>query len=226
MAGSQSAESVIADLDTSIYDVTVNVRAGTYAAGLVLMTVVGAGQVTFAGDETTPSNVTISVSSACVTSTAVGTVFNLRGFKFASSAGSDVQIGSACRVNLRNNEYAGTAAYRIAGSGFAYITSAGANNKIRGGGSYFVFMQGFAFFQDWSSSTYTITANVTFSTFAHAYAFGRISTVGITFSLGAFTVTGQRHLSQLNSVIDTNGGGASTFPGTTAGSTATGGQFS
>jgi hypothetical protein len=44
-----------------------------------------------------------------------------------------------------------------------------------------------------------------------------------TFSGG--TISGARYISQRNSVIDTNGGGANFFPGSTAGSTALGGVY-
>ena len=78
----QKAMDVIAALDLSIYNVTVNVRAGTYTAGLVLATIIGAGTVSFIGDETTPSNVHIDVasSSAVSSGTAMG-AFVIAGFK-------------------------------------------------------------------------------------------------------------------------------------------------
>jgi hypothetical protein len=45
------------------------------------------------------------------------------------------------------------------------------------------------------------------------------------YSVAAGTATGTRYLSGSNSVINTNGGGANFFPGSGAGSTATGGQY-
>jgi hypothetical protein len=50
----------------------------------------------------------------------------------------------------------------------------------------------------------------------------RISSANVTFSGAA---TGARYFANMNSIIQTNGGGANFFPGDSAGSTATGGQY-
>jgi len=50
----------------------------------------------------------------------------------------------------------------------------------------------------------------------------QLTTTGSTYTGSA---TGTRYLAQLNAVINTGGGGASAFPGSVAGSTATGGQY-
>ena len=74
------------------------------------------------------------------------------------------------------------------------------------------------------ADTVTVTGTPTFTTFAYAYAGSLISaTVGgtITFSGSA---TGTRYYVAGNSVISV-GGGATYFPGGTAGVTATGGQY-
>jgi hypothetical protein len=72
-------------------------------------------------------------------------------------------------------------------------------------------------------STTTISANITISTFAFADPGGTLLAVASarTFSLGAFTVTGQRYNAQPGGVIFTQGGGVNYFPGNTAGSPAT-----
>jgi len=72
--------------------------------------------------------------------------------------------------------------------------------------------------------TVTITGTVAFgTTFAYCDRLGLIRSDGTTHSGG--TVTGKRYDVRTNGVIDTNGGGASHFPGNSAGTVATGGQY-
>ncbi len=74
--------------------------------------------------------------------------------------------------------------------------------------------------------TVTFTNNVAFtSAFAYANMLGNITAPGVTYSLGAFTVTGTRYTALMNAVMQTGGGGANYFPGTIAGSVATGAQY-
>lgn len=74
-------------------------------------------------------------------------------------------------------------------------------------------------------STVNFTNNVAFTTFAFAERLAEIIDQLTVFNLGAFVVTGQRYNVILNSLIDTNGGGALYFPGTVAGAVATGGTY-
>lgn len=80
---------------------------------------------------------------------------------------------------------------------------------------------------DGNSITVTLTGTPAFSTaFAHAFMCGVLDTPeaagNLTFSGSA---TGVRYLAELNGVINTQGGGATFYPGGSAGSTATGGQY-
>lgn len=219
----QKAMDTIAALDIATFTVTVNVRAGTYAAGLTLKTVVGAGTVQFIGDETTPGNVHVTATSPVTSGTALGT-FVVAGFKLASGSHQDLAVTSRCVVTARNNEYAGTSNYRIYCGLFGYLKMAGAGNLISGGGIGFFLVEKLANFEDFGA-TYTLTANVTYSgAFATCRSLGFMTCIA-TFSLGGFAVTGPRYSSTLNSIIQTAGGGANFFPGSSAGSTATGGQY-
>jgi hypothetical protein len=74
-------------------------------------------------------------------------------------------------------------------------------------------------------STVTITANLTFSSFVAAGSLAHIDAWSVTFTLGSFTVTGARYSATSNAVIHSGGGGASYFPGSTTGSTSTGGVY-
>jgi len=59
--------------------------------------------------------------------------------------------------------------------------------------------------------------------FVHAL-FGYYSNVSTVFS-GSTGSGSKRYTAEMNGVINSNGGGASFFPGDTAGTTATGGQY-
>jgi len=221
----QKAMDVIAALDISTFTVTVNVRAGTYAAGLTLKTVVGAGTVEFIGDETTPANVFIDVASGYPvgSGTALG-AFVIAGFKLASGSAQDLAVSSRCAVTARNNEYAGTTNYRVYCGGGGVVTMGGSANSISGGGAGFLRAEGFGSVFSYTV-TYALTANVTYSSgFATAGNLGYLVSVGSTFTLGAFAITGPRYAANANGVIITASGG-SYFPGSTAGSTSTGGQY-
>lgn len=223
----QKAMDTVAALDISTFNVTVNVGAGTYTGMLTLKSVVGAGTVQFIGDEATPGNVHINVTGNRAVSggTASGSSYVIAGFKLTSSNLQDVHIATPITVTLRNNEYAGTANFRVFAGGHSIVTMAGANNLISGGGVGFLRAEAHGQLFSYTV-TYTLTANATYShAFAGAGNLGYLVSVGSTFTLGAFAVTGPRYNASLNGVIVT-GGGASYFPGSSAGSTATGGQYS
>jgi hypothetical protein len=221
----QKAMDVAAALDLSIYNVTINVGAGSYSGGLTFKSTVGAGTVSFIGDETTPGNVTVSLAGRPINSgTAVGT-FIVAGFKLASSTTQDVFVGSACNVTLRNNEYAGTSNYRIYCAGPGVMTCSGSNNKISGGGIG-LFLCDLLGNMSLNNSTWTLTANVTYSSATLTARFlGYLVAAGTVFTLGAFSVTGARYSVTVNGAVAGTGGSATFFPGSAAGSTATGGQY-
>lgn len=223
----QKAMDTVAALDISTFTVTVNVRAGTYTGGVTLKAIVGAGTVEFIGDETTPGNVFIDAASgrAVNSGSATGT-FIVAGFKLKGASTNDVIVGSRCRLTLRNNEYAGTSNFRVQCYNFGSVAFAGSSNLISGGGSGFFGALAFGYIEAFSVG-FTLTANVTYSSaFAVATQLGIISAFGGSYTLGAFGVAGARYSVSLNSLILSGGGGASYFPGSSAGSTATGGQYS
>lgn len=97
--------------------------------------------------------------------------------------------------------------------GLPYTIAGGAANHVAAGTSGFIDIDG---------ATVTLTGTPAYSgSFASASA-GNINAGGISFSGSA---TGVRYLASGNGVILTNGGGATYFPGGSAGSVATGGQY-
>jgi hypothetical protein len=225
-ASLQKAMDVIAGLDCAIYNVTVQVGAGTYTAGLVLKAYLGAGTVSFIGDTTTPANVHISVASGnCVSAHSASGSFVVGGFKLTSGNTQDVWIGSRCQVTLSNNEYAGGANYRVRASGFANLVFSGTGNVISGGGiGFFLYerhAQGTMY-----NCTFTLSANLTYSgAFATVRSLAYIEMSANTFTLGAFTVTGPRYSVSVNAGLVGTSANANYFPGNSAGSAVTGGIY-
>lgn len=213
----QKAMDVIAGLDCSIYNVTVNVGAGTYA-GLLLKSYLGAGTVTFNGDTTTPSNVVVSSTGRAISTSAVGGSFVIQGFRVASSTSQDIAVVTATSVSYNNMEYNGSSAnFRIYANFYGRLTCTGANHKVLTGGIGLFLAEGFGALY-LNSSTFTFGANVTYTgQTASAKQIGYIECFGTTFSLGAFTVTGPRYAVQNSGGIAGTGAAASFFPGNSAG---------
>jgi len=66
-------------------------------------------------------------------------------------------------------------------------------------------------------TTVSLLANVTTTVFVYAARGGLIEAFAMTFALGGFTVTGARYTVADGAIIDTSGGGANYFPGSSAG---------
>lgn len=217
----QKAIDVIAALDIATYSVTISVAGGTYTGTIVVTGPwLGSGSVTLTGDTTTPSNVVLSTTGTTLSVT-LGGRLNLGGFKIVSSAG----IGISCAAGVIN--LTGNMDYGACSQGHINCSSLGqisitASYTISGSSSYH---WGSAGNIAGSSLLWTLTGTPAFSTaFAYATSGGAIRTFSNTSSGSA---TGLRYLIDGGSSINTFGGGASYFPGGTAGSggTTTGGGF-
>jgi hypothetical protein len=215
---------ILGTLDLGGYDVTIDVGNGTYTGAISFASPqVGAGDITIFGDTTTPSNVIIGV----VTVDGAGCRLFLQGVKVDKGTGawcikaiSDGYIGL-----VTNNQFDSTSAgHRIFADNGGIISAAG-NEIVEGtvaGAHYIAQNNGVIKVGD----TITWTASGTAAQGALGFAFA--SSGGVIFSFlstSSGTFTGTRYLASLNGVIQTNGGGASYFPGNAAGSTATGGQY-
>ncbi len=215
----QKAADAVGALDLSTFNATVNVRAGTYAENVTYKPPVGAGIVSFIGDETTPSNVVVQRFSR----TATGPDLIIAGFKLNHSTSQQV-FCSAGSITARNNQYEATSNYNIYITGGS-MSFAGTNNKVNGGAIGLWLCETGR--MDISNCTFTWIASVTYTS---ATAIARragayIESVNFTVSLGAFSVTGSRYQVLGPAQIATSTG-ANHFPGSAAGSVGAGGQYS
>jgi hypothetical protein len=214
----QKAVDTVASLDMGVYDVTIAVASGTYAEQVELKQCLGAGTVYLLGDNGLATTNTVVSGATAFTSDGLGTVYNIQGIK-GTGAGSFILSRNGSIVDFGNVNIANTGQQlRSDDSGNIrcvanYTISAGATHHI-------VCVGGFVRIQ---SVTVTLTGTPAFSgQFCNIGYTGVGILTAITFSGGA---TGARYLVLLNGVCYTAGGGANYFPGNSAGSTATGGQY-
>lgn len=223
----QKALEVITDTLTIDEGVTVTVQlaTGTYtlASAVTLPPFLGAGAVVVSGDTATPGNVIITSSALSVQFQALFQYdYTVQGMRFQASGGTPIALfANGGYIKFGNVEFnTGLLAHVYATlNGKAIAT---ANYSIIGGANYHYVGDKHGVV-DIVSRTVTVTGTPAFSgAFALAQHLGIIRSVSSTYSGSA---TGQRYFAQMNGVINVEGGGTSVFPGSIAGSTATGGQY-
>jgi len=220
----QKAIDTVAGLDIDIYDVTIQVGDGTYTEAIAVNGAwVGSGDVTIQGNSGTPANVLISTTSTdaiTVASSGRLTVKDLElrtttsGFTMTAKTGgiikySNLRFGACASSHIRaidNGAFECVGNYAIT-SGCAAHFGAFVGGVIRCTGV-----------------TITLSGTPAFSSaFAQCQTVSAMLVLSITFAgTGA---TGVRYAITSNGVIGTGGGGANYFPGDSAGTTATGGQY-
>lgn len=218
----QKAIDVVASIDLSIYDVTIQVGNGTYTAGVSVNTAwVGKGAVTLVGNTTTPSSVVISTTSSNAITVGTGGALRVGGLKLqttTSGCGIFVHTGSAVTV-MGRMEYGACAQAQIQLSSSRF-TNNGNNYTISGGAPSHILLDAFSYCQN-VSSTITLTGTPAFASFINCSA-SFIQCNADTFSGAA---TGARYSSTANGIIQTFGSGASYLPGNAVGGIATQGQY-
>lgn len=202
---------------------TVQVGDGTYTGGVVMKQYLGSGSVVIQGNSGTPANVLVSVTSNnCFYSAAAGSPLTVKDLKVLTTTGGSCLIAANGAIILFNNLNFGACVahhkYALSGGNvtalgnYAISGSAASHENASRGGTV-----------DTASKTVTITGTPAFSTgYAVSGASGSITNYGCTFSGSA---TGVRYAASLNGTINTLGSGATYFPGNSAGTTATGGQY-
>lgn len=219
----QKAVNVVAALDISTFDVTIQLGNGSYSAFTVSAPWIGSGTVTVNGDTSTPSNVTITSSFACVVSNGTGSRIKVSGVTLAGTGigfyatGGQINggaglvfAGTSTTGHMRTN---GVTSNIILNNSYT-ITGSAARHYYAGPGGMINPDPGI---------TVTVSGTPNFSTaFAYADRLAIITTSNVTYSGSA---TGQRYNVSSNAVINTPGQGANFFPGNSAGAAATGGQY-
>jgi len=221
----QKAIDTACALDLSVYAVTIQVGAGTYTAGNILKSYLGTGPITILCDATTPTNVVISVTStSCFTGSGVLGKWVINGFKVtAATSGNGFNFDSTVCA-LYNINYGSVPFYHINADRLSNIQTY--NAQTISGPAQIHWLVSHDSTMDVRQGVYSFTTNPTnFTQFANVSLAASLQCNGLTFTNASY-VTGARYYVDRNGVIDTAGGGANYLPGSTAGSTATGGTYS
>lgn len=223
----QKAIDVVGALDISIYTVTIQVADGTYTGGCAVSGPwVGSGTVILQGNPATPANCVLSVAGTAIRVAGSGRL-TVRGFRITTttSAGYAIQASSNSVISITGGMNYGAlsgvnADHIRADMGSVIAITAG--YTISGNARYHVHCL-------MGSIVETAGVNVTLSgtpSFSQGYLQASLSSCVRAFSQNfSGSATGRRYAIDTNSVVFTNGGGASYFPGSSAGTTATGGQY-
>lgn len=222
----QKAIDTVASLDTGIHDVTIRIAPGTYTAPNNLKPLSGAGRCYIVGDEALPSSVIISLASGtCFNADSVYAIYHLRGMQLQTAAGGyGIKAAGHSKVYYRNMNFGACT------NGHMYAENGG---NIEADGDYSI--SGNAPYH-WLVSvgtiqavgrTITLTGTPVFGSastqsFASGLRTGAIVTINNTYTGSA---TGRRYFASGNGLVDTNGAGANALPGSTSGSTVTGGEY-
>ena len=215
---------IAGSLDLGGFTVTIQLADGTYTAGLAVSGPwTGGGSVVLQGNAATPGNVVINSAGyfgVVVTAPLPGTL-TVQHLRLVCGA-SGIHHGASGLLRFSNIEFGACGAYHME------TNAPGA--KIEASGSYTITgnavihwlanAQGLIVV---AGKTVTLSGTPAFSAaFAYATRLSQIQGYANTFS---GTATGTRYLVDGNSLIFTNGAGASAYPGNSAGSVSTGGQY-
>jgi hypothetical protein len=218
----QKAIDVACGLDISIYNVTIQVGAGTYTGSNALKPFVGAGYIRIVGNTSTPSNVLISTSQDCFYS--AGTwdgLYKLEGMKPASANSDAIQVGhSGANVQFGSIEF-GACPNGVHMHCFLGTLTAISSYSITGGAVNHILCYNGGVV-DTAGYTITLTGTPAFGIFCRSRSVGAVAVHSSTYSGSA---TGTRYECTLNGIINANGAGANYLPGNAAGSVSTGGQY-
>lgn len=217
----KAVDVVYGTLDLQTHNVTIQVRDGTYTGAVSLTAAhVGSGTITIQGNSGTPANVHVNVTGNGIIATGFGVKVTVQDLKITSTG---VSLGATygAHVKYGNVDFGTASAFHVYAFGQAVIECASSYAITGAAARHFVSGSlGNVFCQ---SKTLTFTGSQNYSGSFALSNNGSMTVNALTFSGG--TITGKRYEVILNGTIQTNGGGANYFPGDSAGTTATGGQY-
>ena len=210
-------------LDLGGKTVTIKCADGTYAGDLILSQPwTGGGAIVLEGNTTTPANCIITSADGVKIGCVLPGVLRIKGFQFKPTAAAGIYHNGVGRVEYEACDFnsGGSPFCRIAADvGNATVVATG-NYTISAGAGRHIFSKGA--YVEVDGRTITVSGTPAFSAFVEVIACGGLQSAGSTWSGAA---TGARYLAVLNGAINSGSGGASYFPGDSAGSTSTGGQY-
>lgn len=222
----QKAVDSASRLDIAGVTVTIQLGDGTYTAPVTLKNVVGfsaPGNLVIQGNAAAPANVILSVASSdIITSDGLSSVWDIKNLKLTGTVtGSGIVAKNGATVRYGNIDFGAVASVHLLAFNAGrivclsnYTVSGGANVHWQSYYNGIITASGF---------TVTISGSPTFTSgWVYCSSLGIVDCYGMTFSGAA---SGARYNVFGNAVIFTNSGGSTYLPGSTAGSSTTGGQY-
>lgn len=223
------ARDAILALDLNGHAATIKIGdSATLTAGLEWTVPPVGGNVILEGDVSTPSNTIVSTTSenAIAVRCAMSLTVQSLELRTTTSGNCLYSEGAGARIEIGTGVRFGTCAgYHCRAIGNGYVKNDSNDYAISGGASqhYAAALGGVIELQ---GSTVTLSGTPAFGTSGNGFA---VATVGAVVSAYSMTfsgsATGARYDATMNGAIQTYGGGASFFPGDSAGATGTGGQY-
>jgi hypothetical protein len=222
----QKALDTLVSIDGKGYRGIVQVADGTYNAGFFISGWLADSYeyISVVGNTGTPSNVIINATGNAV-SCSWGGYLIVSGMKLQATSFGVQAYGSGADMDVSNVVFgACTSSHMFASTGGTIYVSGSYSVTGNAATHYASYDHGRILLDPFVNPvTVTLTGTPAFTTFADASNNSLIVREGtVAFSGSA---TGVRHSATTNSVINTQGSGATWFPGNSAGGTATGGQF-
>lgn len=210
--------------DLNGFIATIQLADGTYISGINgAGTMVGQSspnQVVVNGNAGAPASVLISTTSTAFLFSYNATA-TLQNLKIQTTSGQGVASTMSAHILLSNIVFGSVANAQIQSS-YGGVVQVTGGLTVSSGAQYFIYSNGGETSIN-SGVTITFSGTPAFSvSTVQALEIGMITLGGVTMSGSA---TGARYLATTNSVINTNGGGASFIPGSLSGSVNTGGQY-
>ena len=207
-----AACSAIQVLDLGGFNVTVYVRSGSFA-GCILRPPLGVGDITFIGDEGTPSNVTITNSANSRGFWLQrGARAIIRGFKI-DTTNDNIQVDTGGNVSFGNIECAGGSSFvRLARNAEGACIN-GTSLEVSGNYSTFYNLDG-AYLSTWGTSiTFTDSPSVSS---AYTYMASHASSLQSNTTISSGSLTGRRAILGPNCYLNCQGGTETYLPGDVA----------
>lgn len=221
----QTAINTASSLDLSSYNVTIQLNNGTYSTTQTLVPyVTGGGVISIVGNTTTPSSVLINPAGMGFVANAPAGYWAIGGMKLNCTGGSGYGIlanSPGVVFNLSYMDFGACGVYQVLAQSGAYIGFT-SGYTISGGAAVHIAATANSNITC-AGITVTLTGTPAFTYFARSTTGSNINLNTNTYSGAA---TGSRYFVDINASIFVNGAGTTYLPGNTAGTLATGGQYS
>lgn len=231
----QRAQTETAKYNLNGFDITVNVADYSSYAKLVCGAINGAGNIRYNGNISNPGNCIVNTNDGSAIFVQGARNYHFDGFKVVStSRGSTPGASSAgihavaSTINIYNIDFGSVLDFQCTADAGGFIYYTGPTRITGNAGQSHICAQNGSFIRvaGVGAQITIVNAGTQFGTaFIMAVASGTTFML-LTPLIGAANVSvGQRYYAYGNGVINSQGGGANYYPGVTAGSLATGGQY-